>query len=118
MRPKKEILDVAKRTGALDKAAFMLSLSYVVMSAANNFMGEATDFIDDYGLNLGELKQAHNTFMKTADRYFKEFSSMFSGQCPVIDYFEDLETLQAMIRGWARADEKLKKIEDKAKHQQ
>lgn len=39
---------------------------------------------------------------------------MFSKDCPVADFFGDLEVLQAMVREWARADEKLKKIEDKA----
>lgn len=117
MMPKKSVLEKAQKAGAVDKAAFLLSLSYVVMAAANNFFEEASDIIGDYGLNLGELKQAHGAFLKTADRYFNEFSGMFSKDCPVADFFGDLEVLQAMVREWARADEKLKKIENEAKPQ-
>lgn len=33
MMPKKSVLEKAQKAGAVDKAAFLLSLSYVVMAA-------------------------------------------------------------------------------------
>lgn len=112
MKPKKEIVDKAYNDGAIDKAALMLALSYVTLSAANNFMDEANDYIDPYGLNIGELKMAHNNFMKSADRYFKACWDMFGKDCSAIDYFSDLESLEKAIKEWSGVEDKLKKIDD------
>lgn len=112
MKPRKEIVDKAHKDGAIDKAALMLALSYVTLSAANNFMDEANDYIEPYGLNIGELKMAHNNFMKSADRYFKVCRDMFSKDCSAIDYFSDLESLEKAIKEWSGVEDKLKKIDD------
>ena len=111
MKPRKEIVDKAYKDGAIDKAALMLALSYLTLSAANDFMDEANDYIDPYGLNIGELKMAHNNFMKSADRYFKVCWDMFSKVCPVIDYFSDLASLEKTIKEWSGVEDKLMKID-------
>ena len=111
MKPRKEIVDKAQKDGAIDKAALMLALSYVTLSAANNFMDEANDYIEPYGLNIGEIKQAHNNFMKSADRYFHVCWDMFCQECYALDYFSDLESLQKKIKEWADVEEKIKKID-------
>ena len=115
MKPRKEILDKAQKAGAIDKAALMLALSYVTLSVANNLMDEANDYIEPYGLNVGELKQAHNNFMKSADRYFHICWDMFSKECSAIDYFDDLESLEKSIKEWSGVGDKLKKIDDEIK---
>lgn len=112
MKPRKEIVDKAYKDGAIDKAALMLALSYVTLSAANNFIDEANDYIEPYGLKIGELKMAHNNFMKSADRYFKACLDMFSKDCSAIDYFSDLESLEKAIKEWSGVEDKLKKIDD------
>lgn len=112
MKPRKEIVDKAHKDGAIDKAALMLALSYVTLSAANDFMDEANDYIEPYGLNIGELKMAHNNLMKSADRYFNICCTMFSKECSAIDFFNDLESLEKYIKEWSGVADKLKKIDD------
>lgn len=114
MKPKKEIVDKAYKDGAINKAALMLGLSYITLSVANNFMDEANDYIEPYGLNIGELKMVHNNLMKSADRYFKVCWEMFSKVCPVIDYFSDLASLEKVIKEWSGVEDKLIKIDYEA----
>ena len=113
MKPRKEIVDKAYKDGAIDKAALMLALSYVTLSAANNFMDEANDYIDPYGLNIGEVKMAHNNFMRSADRYFHICWEMFGKEFSALDYFSDLEHLEKSIKEWADIEAKIEKINSK-----
>ena len=113
MKPRKEVVDRAYKDGAIDKAALMLALSYVTLSAANNFMDEANDYIKPYGLNVGEIKQAHNNFMKSADRYFHICWEMFGKECSALDYFSDLENLEKSIKEWVDIETKIEKINSK-----
>lgn len=110
MKPRKEIVDKAQKDGAIDKAALLLSLSYITMSVGNNIIDEANDYLAPYGLNIGELKKAHNTFMKAADIYFRTFSDAFSELASPINYFEDLDNLQAKVKEWSGIEEKFKEM--------
>lgn len=101
MKPKKEILDKAMKEGAIDRAANMIALSYVTLSCANSFIGEADDIMERYGLLVGELRQAHNAFVKSADRYFRVCCDIFNKNVSVNDYFHDLENLESLIRKWS-----------------
>lgn len=110
MKPRKEVLDKANKAGAIDKAALMLSLSYLTLSAANNFMDEANDYIEPYGLNIGEVKMAHNHLTKAAERYFKTCVDTFSKDCSPMDFFNDLQTLEKVIKEWSGIEKKFKEI--------
>ena len=113
MIPRKELVEMAVNSGAIDKAALMLALAYITISAGNNFMEESNDYIQRYGVVVGELKKAHNDFVKSADRYFRICSDMFSKECSVTDYFNDLDKLEKRIRAWADIETKIKEIEEK-----
>lgn len=110
MKPRKELVDKAYKDSAIDKAALMISLAYVTMSVANNYMDEANDYLKPYGINIGELKLAHNRLMKSTDSYFRTCVDMFGKEFSVLDYFDDVEHLEKVIRDWSGVDKKMGKI--------
>lgn len=115
MKPRKEIIDKAYKDGAIDKAAFLLALAYVTISTGNNIMEESNDWLDKYGLNIGEVKQAHNQFVKSADKYFKICWDIFSKECSALDYFKDLDDLEQKIKKWSDLDAKFKEIDERTR---
>lgn len=59
MKPRKEIIEKAQKSGVIDKAATLLALSYITISEANNLIDEANEYLEKYGLGIGEVKKAH-----------------------------------------------------------
>lgn len=115
MKPRKEIIDKAYKDGAIDKAAFLFALAYVTISTGNNIMEESNDWLDKYGLNIGEVKQAHNQFVKSADKYFRICWDIFSKECSVMDYFKDLDDLERRIKEWSDLETKFKAIDERTR---
>ena len=78
---------------------------------------EAADLMERNGLLLGELKQLHNRFTKSADRYFSEFASMITTDRQKMDMFSDMDGFDGWFRKWAKLpkDWKPKQIEQPTK---
>lgn len=102
MRPKKELIERARRDGAIERMQLLLSAAYLLNSEANVLMDEAQELMERYGLMVGELRRGHTLMAKAAGRYFKEFSSMVTEGEKVRDYFADLEAFDEWFRKWAK----------------
>lgn len=76
MIPKKNLIEAAVKSGAMDRMNLLLSAAHLLNCEANMLFEEASDIMAQSGLLLGDLKKLHNNFVKGADRYFKEFSTM------------------------------------------
>ena len=94
MRPKKHFIDCAQANGSIDRLNQLLSASHILLCEANGLLEEAADLMKRNGLLLGELKQLHNQFTNSADRYFREFASMVASalnlRAPSQSYFSDV----------------------------
>lgn len=115
MKPRKEIIEKAQKSGAIDKASYLLALSYIAISEANNLIDEANEYLGKYGLFIGEVKKAHTNLSLAANRYFHECGKIFNKNVNVIDYFSDLEEFDRLARKFGELEEKFKKIDDEAK---
>lgn len=73
MTPKKNLIEAAVKSGAMDRMNLLLSAAHLLNCEANMLVEEASDIMFQSGLLLGDLKKLHNNFVKGADRYFKEF---------------------------------------------
>ena len=78
MKPKKKIIDAAIANGSIDRLNMLLSAAHLLNCEANNLVEEASDLMAENSLLLGDLKKLHNDFVKVADKYFKEFSTLYS----------------------------------------
>ena len=67
---------------------------------------EASDLMKSKGLLLGLLKQQHNAFVKSANRYFYEFAAMIESDKTKMDMFSDMDEFDAMYRKWAKLNDK------------
>lgn len=102
MKPKKHLIDRAQTNGSIDRLNQLLSSSHILLCEANGLLEEAADLMERNGLLLGELKQLHNRFTQSADRYFKEFSSMITTDCQKMDMFSDMDGFDEYFRRWAK----------------
>ena len=115
MLPLKNLIETAKKEGAIDRMNQLLSAAHILNCEANAFVEEASDLMQDYGLMLESLKQLHNNFVKAADRYFSEFASMVETEQAKMYMFTDMEEVDKIFRDWAKlpADWKPRKeVED------
>lgn len=63
---------------------------------------EAADLMSAKGLLLGNVKRLHNNFVKSADLYFLEFSSLVETEKSKMDMFRDMDDFDAKFREWAK----------------
>lgn len=105
MKPKKALIENAKKDGSIDRMNQLLSAAYLLNTEASNLIGEAEDILREHGLMMGELKQLQNNFTKAADRYFAEFSTL-SEKDKVMDYFLDYEAFDNWFRKWSHTERK------------
>ena len=102
MRPKKHFIDRAQANGSIDRLNQLLSASHILLCEANGLLEEAADLMKRNGLLLGELKQLHNQFTNSADRYFREFASMVTTEEQKMDMFSDMDGFDEWFRKWAK----------------
>ena len=104
MRPKKHLIERAQANGSIDRLNQLLSASHILLCEANGLLEEAADLMKRNGLLLGELKQLHNQFTNSADRYFREFASMVTTEEQKMDMFSDMDGFDEWFRKWAKID--------------
>ena len=102
MKPKKSLVDAAVKDGSMDRLNMLLSAAHLLNCEANSLIEEAADVMRAKGLLLGDLKKLHNDFLKSADRYFKEFSTLVGNDQSKMDMFEDLQSFDTVFRTWAK----------------
>ena len=102
MKPKKQLIDHAIKDGSMERMNMLLSAAHLLNCEANNLIEEASDVMAAKGLMLGDLKKLHNDFVRCADRYFKEFSSMITEDKSKMDMFGDLDEFEKSFREWAK----------------
>ena len=133
MMPRRELVERARRSGDLDRAARLLSASHLLLceantlleeasdllsarglllGEANTLLEEASDLLSARGLLLGELKQLHGRFLCSADRYFAAFSRLVGTQEGKMDMFADMDAFDHWLRRWARLSEEQRETEN------
>ena len=105
MRPRKETIDRAVRSGAMDRVNRLVSAAHLLNCEANGLIEETADILRENGLLLGELKKLHSDFVKCADRYFSAFAAMVA-ESHKMDMFTDMDEFDSMFRKWAKIEEK------------
>lgn len=105
MLPRKEIVERAFADGTIDRANLLLSAAHILNLEANTIVEEASDVLTGAGLQLGELKKLHSDFVRSADRYFREFAMMVTSEKKKMDMFTDMDSFDKLFRGWAKIDE-------------
>lgn len=113
MKPKKQLIDHAIKDGSMERMNMLLSAAHLLNCEANNLVEEASDVMAAKGLLLGDLKKLHNDFVRCADRYFKEFATLITGDKCKMDMFDDLEGFDKAFREWSKVpdDWKPKEVE-------
>jgi len=107
MKPKKELLEAARRDGSWERIDKVLSLAYLLHSEAFLLYDEVDDLLRSHGLLMGRTKQLSNRLHKAYDEYFKDFSELAgSGGDKAHNYFGDLDSLSRLIHEWANLPEK------------
>ena len=114
MKPRKQLIDAAVANGSIDRMNMLLSAAHLLNCKANSLVEEASDLMAENGLLLGDLKKLHNNFVKSADLYFLEFSSLVETEKSKMDMFRDMDDFDAKFREWAKlpSDWKPKKSEE------
>jgi len=95
MKPKKDLIKAAEADGSIDRLNSLLSAAHILNCEANMLMNAK-------GLLLGNLKRLHNSFVKSADMYFLEFSSLVETEKSKMDMFRDMDDFDAKFREWAK----------------
>ncbi|WP_321479750.1 hypothetical protein [uncultured Bacteroides sp.] len=102
MKPKKQLIEAAIADGSMDRMNMLLSAAHLLNCEANNLIEEASEVMLKKGLLLGELKMKHNDFVRSADRYFKEFAMMVTTDKTKMNLFGDMEEFDNSFRKWAK----------------
>lgn len=102
MKPKKDLIKAAEADGSIDRLNSLLSAAHILNCEANMLVEEAADLMNAKGLLLGNLKRLHNSFVKSADMYFLEFSSLVETEKSKMDMFRDMDDFDAKFREWAK----------------
>ena len=98
----KDLIKAAEADGSIDRLNSLLSAAHILNCEANMLVEEAADLMNAKGLLLGNLKRLHNSFVKSADMYFLEFSSLVETEKSKMDMFRDMDDFDAKFREWAK----------------
>lgn len=101
MKVKQALIQRAVKNGAIEKTNRLLSAAHILNCEANGLIEEANDILRENGLLVGELKKYHTDFVKCADRYFTEFSTMVEAE-KKMDMFTDMEEFDKWFRQWTK----------------
>ena len=110
MTPKKQLIEKAKANGSIDRMNQLLSASHILSCAANQYAEEAADLMQQNGLMIGRLKFLHNSFLKAADAYFREFASMITEEENKMNMFSDMDGFDAVFRSWSKIEKDWKPL--------
>ncbi len=102
MKPKKQLINTAIANGSMDRMNMLLSAAHILNCEANMLVEEAADLMNAKGLLLGNLKRLHNSFVKSADMYFLEFSTLVETEKSKMDVFRDMDDFDSKFREWAK----------------
>lgn len=102
MKPKKQLIEAAISDGSIARMNQLLSAVQILLCEAKDLSDEALDIMSEKGLLIGMIKKLHNDFEKSADRYFKEFSTLVETEDSKMDMFSDLESFDKIVRSWAK----------------
>lgn len=102
MKPKKQLIDLAVADGSMERMKMLLSAAHLLNCEANNLVEEASEVMAAKGMLLGDLKKLHNDFVRCADKYFKEFSTLITTDQCKMNMFDDLEGFDKAFREWSK----------------
>ena len=102
MKAKKDLIKTAEADGSIDRLNSLMSAAHILNCEANMLVEDAADLMRAKGLLLGNLKRLHNNFVKAADLYFKEFSSLVETDKSKMDMFKDMDDFDEKFRKWAK----------------
>lgn len=108
MRPKKQLIEAVVANGTMDRLNMLFSAAHILKCETNNLYEEAADLLKQNGMMLGDLKRSHNDFVRAADRYFKEFSTLIETEEQKMNMFSDIDTFDNYFRIWAKLKERPK----------
>lgn len=106
MRPKKQLIEAIVANGTMDRLNTLFSAAHILKCETNNLYEEAADLLQQNGMLLGDLKRSHNDFVRAADRYFKEFSTLIDTEEQKMNMFSDIDTFDNSFRIWAKLKER------------
>lgn len=115
MKPKKELIELARANGSIDRMNQLFSAVQILNAQANSFAEECADLLRCNGLLLGRLKQLHNNYVRGADNYFKEFASCILGEEQKMDMFNDMDSFADVFYNWSKLDRTFVPLEITAK---
>lgn len=104
MRPKEILIKKAIENGSVERLNILLSAAHILNCAANQYVEEAADLMEENGLLLGRLKQLHNNFIKSEDLYFREFADMVFNDQTKMAMFQDMESFDKVFREWSKIE--------------
>lgn len=108
MKPKQTTIDAAKANGSIDRMNQLLSAVQILNCEANNLIEEANDLMLENDLSIGLVKKLHSDFVKSSDRYFKEFASCVCSEQEKMNMFSDCDDFSKSFRKWAKIPEGFK----------
>lgn len=116
MKPKKILIDYARKTGRMDRINQLLSLAYLLHSQAFLLYDEADTLMRECGLCVGRTKALSSQLSTLYDKYLSDFSGMIIDKDEKRKYFADLDELGHKLHEWAKVPEKWepKKLEETA----
>lgn len=106
MKPKKILIEIAKQSGAITRMNQLLSAIQILNAQANSLAGECSDILQEYGLNLGRIKQLHNNFIRASDNYFHEFASCIFDEEQKMNMFQDMDSFSDVFYQWSGLQKK------------
>lgn len=113
MRPKQTTIDAAKANGSIDKMTRLVSAVQILNCEANTLIEEANDLMLENNLSIGLIKKLHSDFLRSADRYFKEFESLVHTEESKMNMFSDLDNFDKLFREWMKSPSDWKSKESK-----
>ena len=104
MKPKEYLIKRAIEDGSIERLNILLSAAHILNCAANQYAEEAADLMAEKGLLLGRLKQLHNNFIRSADKYFREFAGMVFNEQTKMAMFNDMDGFDKVFREWSKIE--------------
>lgn len=104
MKPKKLLIEMARKNGSIDRMNTLFSAIQILNAQANSFAEECADLLKENGLLIGRLKQLHNNFVKASDNYFREFADCVFEDERKMDMFNDMDSFADVFYRWSQIE--------------
>lgn len=101
-------IDKAFANGSMERINKLLSASYLLHSVAKNLTDEASDIIRQNGMMMGRIEMLQNKSDDTFSHYAREFCSMITDKNTVLNWAEDVDKIEKIIREYAKCSEPFK----------